>query len=335
MKPMRSPIVFLLAAPLCGLLAGQIRTGAINGTVTDPDGAGVVRATIQATDAARSVTFQAASNSDGVYTLAKLPAGIYNITVPALGFTFPKLEQKGVEVRAGQTTRLDLHLVWGGNLGTPGDDIAPFVRSKATRNGPAPRTREGKPDFSGVWLGNNADAEDAQLLPWADKIVKERRARGGTGNPGESCLPGDVLLISPFLYKVIQTPSVMAILWEGNVPGVTQIFLDGREHPKVPFPSWMGHSVGHWDRDTLVVDTTGFNDMGWIRLFPHTEMLHVVQRYRRPDLAHLEKDLLIEDPGTFARPWKMHVTWDLAPSEEILEYICNESEKDVVHMRSN
>jgi len=331
---MRSPIVCLLATSLCGVIPGQVRTGSISGTVADPDGMGVPQANVQATRVPQGTIFKAVTAVNGAYSLAQLPAGMYDITVPAFGFTFPKLEQKGVEVKAGQATRLDLHLVFGGNLGTPGDDIASFVRSKVTRNGPAPRTRDGKPDFSGVWLGNNADSEDVQLLPWADKIVKERRARGGTGNPGESCLPGDVLLISPFLYKVIQTPSEMAILWEGNVPGVTQIFLDGRGHPKVPFPSWMGHSAGHWERDTLVVDTVGFNDMSWVRLFPHTEMMHVVQRYRRPDLAHLEKELVVEDPGTFVKPWKMHVTWDLTPSEEILEYVCNESEKDAVHMKS-
>src|SRR5262249_7961333 len=153
------------------------------------------------------------------------------------------------------------------------------------------------------------DSDDAVLLPWADTITKERRARGGTGNPGEVCLPGDILLVSPFLYKVIQTPSVMAVLWEGNVPGAMQIFLDGRKHPEAPFPSWMGHSIGRWEGDTLVVDPVGFNDLGWIRLFPHTEMLHVVQRIRRVDLGHIEKELTIEDPGTFSKPWKMRTSW--------------------------
>src|SRR5436190_21481237 len=108
-------------------------------------------------------------------------------------------------------------------------------------------------------------------------------ARGGSGNPGESCLPGDVFLVSPFLYKIIQPPTVLAILWEGNVPAVVQIFLDGRPHAKDAFPTWMGDLIGRWERDTLVVDTVGFNDQSWIRIFPHTEMLHVVQRYTRPN----------------------------------------------------
>jgi hypothetical protein len=254
--------------------------------------------------------------------------------IPPIGFTFPKFERKGVAVQTGQTLRLELRLSWGGNLGTPGDDISSLVRNKGRPSGPAPRTPDGKPDFSGVWIGNSAEGEDAALLPWADAITKERRARGGSGNPGESCLPGDILLVSAFVYKVIQTSSVMAILWEGNVPAVTQIFLDGRGHPKQPFPSWMGHSIGRWDGDTLVVDTVGFNDLSWIRLYPHTEMLHVVQRFRRPDLGHIEKEVTIEDPGAYIKPWKMHTSWDLAPAEEVQEYVCNENERDVPHMKS-
>jgi hypothetical protein len=330
---MRCATVCLFVSALCGLLPGQVRTGAITGAVTDPDKGPVPLAAVQATSPSTGLTYKAVSAANGAYTLAALPAGVYDITIPSIGFTFPKFERKGVEVQAGQTVQLDLRLAWGGNLGTPGDDISSWVRNKGRPNGPAPRTRDGKPDFSGVWVGNPAESEDAALLPWADRIVKERRARDGAGNPGEACLPGDVLLVSPFLYKVIQTPSVMAVLWEGNVPGVMQIFLDGQNHPEKPYPSWMGHSVGRWDGDTLVVDTVGFNDSSWIRLYPHTEMLHVVQRYRRPDLGHIEKELTIEDPGTFLKPWKMHTSWDLAPSEEIQEYICNESEKDVSHMK--
>ncbi len=124
----------------------------------------------------------------------------------------------------------------------------------------------------------------------------------------------------------------MAILWEGNVPGIVQVFLDGRSHPKDPFPTWMGHSVGRWEGDTLVVDTVGFNAASWLRLFPHTEMLHVVQRYRRPNLARIEKEVTIEDPGSFTKPWKIRDAWDLAPSEEVMEYVCNENEKDLPHL---
>jgi hypothetical protein len=330
---MRCAAICLWASVMAAFLNGQVRIGSITGTVTDPDGGPVPLARVEATNVATAMLYKTVSAANGGYTLSQVPAGTYDITIPPIGFTFPRLQRKNVGVMGGQSVRVDLRLAWGGNLGTPGDDISTWVRSKGRPNGPTPRMPDGKPDFSGVWIGNPAEGEDAALLPSAEMITKERRGRDGSGNPGESCLPGDILLVNAFLYKVIQTPSVIAVLWEGNVPGVTQVFLDGRGHPKVPFPSWMGHSVGHWDGDTLVVDTVGFNDLSWIRLYPHTEMLRVIQRYRRPDLAHIEKEVTIEDPGAFAKTWKMHTSWDLAPSEEIQEYVCNESEKDVPHMK--
>jgi len=325
------------AALICCLAVrglAQSGTGALTGMVTDPDGGGVPAGSIEARNVATGMVYKTAAGSQGSYTLAKLPAGTYDITVPPIGFTFPKYEQKGVAVQAGQTARLDIHLPWGGNLGTPGDDFSLISRAKfAATTGPAPRMRSSKPDLSSVWIWSPPDVDAPELLPWAAEITKERRARGGAGNPGESCLPGDNLLVSPFLYKIIQTPTVMAILWEGNVPGIVQVFLDGRAHPKDLDPSWMGHSVGRWEGETLVVDTVGFNDRSWLRVFPHTEMLHVTQRYRRPGLGHIEKEVTIEDPGAFRKPWKIRDAWDLAPGEEIAEYICNENEKDVPHLK--
>jgi hypothetical protein len=121
---------------------------------------------------------------------------------------------------------------------------------------------------------------------------------------------------------VVQTPELIVLLWEGNLPGVDQVFLDGRAHPESAFPTWMGHSVGRWEGDTLVVDTVGFNDRSWLGVAPHTEQMHVVQRYRRPDLGHLVKEVTIEDPGALTSPWSYRVNWELAPGEEVLEMIC-------------
>ena len=323
------------AIVICFAVCALAQTGILSGTVTDPDGKGVPAAPVQAKSVATGMVYKTVAATNGNFTLSKLPAGSYDITVPPIGFTFPKYEQKSVVVQAAQTAKLDIRLVWGGNLGTPGDDFSLVIRekTKGSPSGPAPRGRDGKPDFSAVWTGNAPDVDVPDLLPWAEEITKQRRARGGAGNPGESCLPGDNLLASPFIYKIIQTPSVIAILWEGNVPGIVQIFLDGRAHPKNLDPSWMGHSVGRWAGDTLVQDTVGFNDRSWLRVFPHTEMLHVVQRIRRPDSGHLEKEISIEDPGAFRKPWKIRDVWDLAPGEEIAEYICNENEKDAAHLK--
>jgi hypothetical protein len=324
-------------AALIGLvsaLSAQTGTGSLSGTVTDPDGHGVPTAPIQARNVASGTSYKTTAVAKGSYTLSKLPAGTYDITVPAMGFTFPKYEQKGVVIQTAQTAKVDIHLAWGGNLGTPGDDFSILIRqqTKGSNSGRTPRSRDGKLDLSGVWVGNAPDVEVPELLPWAEAVTKERRAKG-TGNPSEVCLPGDVFLVSPFVYKIIQTPAVLAILWEGNSPGFMQIFLDGRAHSKDAFPSWMGDSVGRWERDALVVDTVGFNEQSWIRVYPHTEKLHVVQRYSRPNLGRLEKEVTLEDPGTFTKPWKIRTGWDLAPGEEVREYICNENEKDVPHLK--
>jgi hypothetical protein len=130
------------------------------------------------------------------------------------------------------------------------------------------------------------------------------------------------------LAKFIQTPALVVVLVEYNVPGVRQIFLDGRPHPSNLQPSWQGHSIGRWENDTLVVDTIGFNDKGWIDgSRPQTEQLHVIERFRRIDLGHMELEITIDDPGAYTKPWKMRRRLQLAPGEEIMEYVCNENNK--------
>src|SRR5439155_543208 len=106
-------------------------------------------------------------------------------------------------------------------------------------------------------------------------------------SPTALCLPGWVIPAQPILYKFVQTPALIVLLFELE-PHNRQIFMDGRSHPADPDPTWVGHSVGKWEGDTLVVDTIGYNDRSWLpTAIPHTEKLHVIERYRRPDLAHL------------------------------------------------
>ena len=321
---MLRPGAIALILSLCSASAfAQSDTGAIRGRLTDPNNGPVATASVQFKNTTTGAVYQASSIADGSYTLSGLPAGTYDLTIPTMGFTFKRFSQAGISIQAGQVQRLDIAMPWGGNLGTPGDDIAIIVRSRSPApSGPVPRTADGKPDFSGVWLGLPGSGEQPMLLPWADALFQQRAADGGRDHPSSFCLPGDPILKDPFLYKLVQSPGLMIILWEGNLPGVHQVFLDGRDHPKVIDPSWMGHSIGHWDGDTLVVDTIGFHDRSWVGIFPHTEALHVVQRYRRTDLGHMEKDITIEDPGAFAKPWTWHVVWDLAPGEEVQEMVC-------------
>jgi hypothetical protein len=137
-----------------------------------------------------------------------------------------------------------------------------------------------------------------------------------------------------FPYEIVQTPARLVMIFEDDIPSHRTVYLDGRQHPKDPNPNWMGHSVGHWEGDTLVVDTVGFNDKSWLdpQGHPHTEKMHVTERVRRPDLGHLEIEFTIEDPGAYAKPWLIKRVADLDPDDEIGEYVCTEGERDVVHM---
>jgi hypothetical protein len=251
-----------------------------------------------------------------------------------MGASFAPLETKGLALGASQTLHLDLRLDWGGSLGTPGDDPFLFNRGKPAPAGqPAPRTSDGKPALSGVWWAKRmAQMGPPELLPWAEKVFKERQAGRGPLSPASLCLPGDPLLSYPLFYKIVQTPSTIVMLWEGQPPGFRQVFLDQTDHSKALGPSWLGHSIAHWEQDTLVVDTAAFNDRSWIWLWPHTTSLHVIEHWRRPELARLEKEFTIEDPEAYAKPWKSFNTWDLDLNEEIHEYVCNENEVDAPHL---
>jgi hypothetical protein len=157
-------------------------------------------------------------------------------------------------------------------------------------------------------------------------------ANAGKDAPSTFCLPPFIFPGGPLIYKVVQTPALLITLFE-NVPNFRQVYLDGRAHPKEPNPSWLGHSTGSWQRDTLVIDTVGFNDKSWLGLgYPHTEMLHVIERYRRPERGHLEIEATLEDPGTFTKPWKERNTWYLAPEDDVLEYVCSENNSDPQHI---
>jgi hypothetical protein len=98
--------------------------------------------------------------------------------------------------------------------------------------------------------------------------------------------------------------------------------MDGREHPEYPNPSWMGHSIGYWEGDTLVVDTIGFNDRGWMWVYPRSEELHIVERFTRTSLGRMDVEITIEDPKVFKVPWVTNSPAYLAPQEDVLEYVC-------------
>jgi hypothetical protein len=229
-------------------------------------------------------------------------------------------------------------------LNYPVKGIPRLPDGKANLSAPAPKTPEGKPDLSGVWLvapGSVANIakdlmpDDAPFQPWARKLFEERRATESKDDPTGYCIPGGVprsgLVGYPF--KVAQLPGMVAILYEA-VHSFRQIFLDGRALSGDPNPTWMGYSVGHWDGDALVVETAGFNDHGWLDNGgrPSTDALRVTERFRRKDFGHMDIQITVDDSKAYTKPWTVTTPLTLQPDGELLEYVCGENNKDIEHL---
>jgi len=324
---------FVLGCLLTSAALAQ-ESGSITGKILDTIGKPVSGASIQAKNAASGVLYKATSRATGEYTVEGLPGGAYELSVRAA--RMKPYVRPDVAARTGQPIRVDITLQYDASLGTLGNDGLVQGGRPAPPAGPTPRMPDGKPDLSGFWVraDPSTEAEPAQLLPWAEAVVKERIANDRRDSPNARCLPSGPLQTAA-QGKFVQTPTLLVILQE-FLGGARQVFLDGRSHPKDFDPTWIGHSIGRWEGDTLVIDTVGFNDKSWLSTvanpYPHTEMLHVVERYRRPNLGRLELEMTMDDPGTFKKPWTVKREANLDPTDEIMEYICNENEKDLKHL---
>ena len=160
---------------------------------------------------------------------------------------------------------------------------------------PVPRTADGKPELAGLW----------------------KPSPGLTGDIAKNLKPGDV----PFQPEAVHS--------------YRQIFTDGRELPPEPNPTWFGYSVGHWEGDTLVVHTTGFNDKGWLDNAgkPATDQLRVTERFTRKDFGNMDIQITIDDAKAYTKPWTVTQPLAFQADTELLEYICNENNRyfDLVH----
>ena len=317
----------------------QSTPGAINGTILDVNGNAITGtgASLHMKNTVTGAEFTSPVLPAGNYSLTGLPAGTYNLSLPLVGAMYRTYTQESVTIKAGEALRLDLHVHWGINLGTIGDDpdmLAKDMERKAKVSGPTPRTADGKPDFSGMWVPVRVPEppNPIPMQPWAAEIQKKLQTRSSYNQgPAAYCLPQSAIPMTlPFPWKIVQTPTLIVHITEFTTPGYRQIFMDGRSHPKDWNPAWMGHSVGHWEGDTLVVDSTGFNESA-PGFGVHTEKLHIVERIRRPDLGHLEDEITAEDTDAYTMPWKRTLHGAFVPAEEILEFVCPENNKDPLH----
>jgi hypothetical protein len=228
------------------------------------------------------------------------------------------------------------------NYPTPGIPRTPD--GKPNLAAPAPRTADGKPDLSGIWKGPGMggydrniarDLKPGDIQPWAEALYQQRVRDMGKDAPRATCLP------DPFVYyhvtdfaRMVETPGLIVVLYQGSTNSIYRtIFTDGRELPKDPNPTWLGYSVGHWEGDTLVVTTAGFNDTSWLDVegHPHTEALRITERFHRRDFGHMDLDVTIDDPKAFTRQFSLKIPKTLAPDTELLETIC-ENDRSVPHM---
>lgn len=232
---------------------------------------------------------------------------------------------------------------------------------RVNMSGPVPRVN-GKPDLSGIWqvpgqprnpgglfgIGESENSRyfidvlsdfapgAAPLTPEGAEIFRKNSQFSGNAQ-GLNCLPDGVphgnLLPEPF--KFIHSSGVIVMLYEVGTT-FRQIFMDGRKLPTDPSPTWNGYSVGRWEGDTLVIDTTGFNDRSWLdaRGHGHSEEMRVEERFRRRDFGHLELTVTITDPKTYTQAIKFSVVAELLPDTDLFEHYCTENEKDAAHQPS-
>ena len=242
----------------------------------------------------------------------------------------------------------------------PTADVPRTAAGKPNLTAPTPRARDGKPDFSGMWLtGNpvpcqrNAGADFLECgielpisleginmgislqgglpyQPWAAELVKKRTAENAKDDPHARCLP-DTFLRSyglPHMQKFIHVPGLLVMLDELNA-SYRQVFTDGRPLPADPQPSWNGYSTGRWEGDTLGVDTIGFRDDLWLDLAGSmlTEAAKVRERIRRPDFGHLEIEVTVDDMKAYTKPWTVLLKQVIVLDTELVDEICLENEK--------
>jgi len=225
---------------------------------------------------------------------------------------------------------------------------------------PAPRTRDGKPDLSGLWDNPTKRPPNPEFpgcaavsdefiniaahlkgglpyQPWAAALVKARRTEQRVNDPMSRCIP-----IGPIRQhtwngprKLVQSHGLLIIMNEYDTT-FRQIYTDGRPLPADPNPSWNGYSSGQWEGDTLVVHTNGFRDGIWLDALgnPLTEAAEIIERFRRPDFGNLEIEITVDDPKAYTKPWTVKIAQVIDLDTDLLDYVCNDDEKDIPHLSS-
>ena len=201
---------------------------------------------------------------------------------------------------------------------------------KPDMNAPAPPPAPGTPpiaQFRDIQVGFDGGLP---LTPYGKDLLAKHTARNSKDNPEASCLPmGNMQFWTQgFPRKFVQTPKLLVVLYEASA-GLRQIYIDGRPLPKQgdPQPYYYGYSTGHWEGDTLVVESNNFRDDGWLDIVgtPTTDQLKMTERFSRPTYGRMNIDITIDDPKAFTKPWTVRHMQEIMPDADIIEFICQEN----------
>jgi hypothetical protein len=258
------------------------------------------------------------------------------------------------------------------NYAAPGVPRTPDGKVKL--DAPAPKAPDGHPDLSGIWDLRGAGGrggpggpaggargakgkapelppgtppnatfknigagfkEGLPMTSWAADLLKARKAENSKDNPDAHCLPLGLMQLHmhPQPRKIVQTPGLIVMLYEAQ-GGIRQIFTDGRPLPTDAEPWWYGYSIGHWEGDTLVVETNGFRNDVWLDIdgSPLTESGKMTERMKRLNYGTLQTDVTIEDPKAYTKPFTVRVTHHLLPDTDLIEFICQENDRSGPHL---
>ena len=246
------------------------------------------------------------------------------------------------------------HAQW---LSYPSPGIPRKPDGKPNLRAPAPKTPDGHPDLAGIWaaecavygrdacftqslffdLAKDLKPGEVEMTPWASAIQAQRESRNHVDDPYGYCMPPGVPRIDfgGGAFKILPGPGVTAFLYETLVGMIfRQVFTDGRPLPEVNDSTWLGYSVGRWDRDTFVVDTIGLRDGGWLDTkmgHPNSDALHLTERFRRTDVGDMDLSITINDPKAYRKPWTIQAKLHLLPDTELLEAFCDNHSKTMEH----
>jgi hypothetical protein len=254
----------------------------------------------------------------------RLPDGSVDLTAPAPTFLDGKPDLSGVWENPGWREGAAASGVISGTGGAPSTRSAEDRRARA-------------PSIAAFFEIGSLVPGGLPFQPWARDLKNKRTSENAKDNPDAYCLPlGNMQLhLHPQPRKIIQSKNEIVILYEGNA-GIRQIFTDGRPLPSGdPQPWWFGYSTGRWEGTTLVVQTSGFRDGGWLDVngSPLTDAGKTTERFRRVDYGTLEIEVTIDDAKAYTKPWTVKFSQRLMPDDELIEFICQENERSTPHFK--